>query len=193
MCVFSRKAGAVCRICAVWRSERSGWLCHWTGPLEDWTGTVSVNPPLLHVSVKQLLLCTQHRTLRSCQTCLVSSSDTRMVCSDSEGCVGVFSLAEGGLTAMSQWKAHDFEAWITAFSYWDTQLVYSGKATQCWFSFSLWDSIWTWKKNKQIFLVLISLKGWCNISNIFYKDERWCHESDMTMRGCTPLKYLCDW
>lgn len=49
-----------------------------------------------------------------------------MVCSDSAGCVSVLSLAEGTLTALSQWKAHDFEAWISAFSYWDTQLVYSG-------------------------------------------------------------------
>ncbi|XP_047238152.1 diphthine methyltransferase isoform X1 [Girardinichthys multiradiatus] len=55
-----------------------------------------------------------------------SSSDIRVVCSDSAGCVSVFSLAEGALMALSQWKAHDFEAWITAFSYWNTQLVYSG-------------------------------------------------------------------
>lgn len=58
---------------------------------------------------------------------LVSSSDVRVVCSDSAGCVSVLSLAEGTLSALSQWKAHDFEAWISAFSYWDVQLVYSGK------------------------------------------------------------------
>lgn len=50
----------------------------------------------------------------------------RVVCSDSAGCVSVLSLAEGALTSLSQWKAHDFESWISAFSYWDTQLVYSG-------------------------------------------------------------------
>eukprot|EP00064_Thunnus_orientalis_P000585 superscaffoldBa00000031_g586 len=55
-----------------------------------------------------------------------SSSDVRVVCSDSAGCVSVLSLAESALTALSHWKAHDFEAWISAFSYWDTQLVYSG-------------------------------------------------------------------
>uniref|UniRef100_A0A3Q4HHF8 methylated diphthine methylhydrolase n=1 Tax=Neolamprologus brichardi TaxID=32507 RepID=A0A3Q4HHF8_NEOBR len=53
-------------------------------------------------------------------------SDVRIVCSDSAGCISVLSLAEGALTTLSQWKAHDFEAWISAFSYWDTQLVYSG-------------------------------------------------------------------
>ncbi|XP_018524072.1 diphthine methyltransferase [Lates calcarifer] len=56
----------------------------------------------------------------------MDSSDVRVVCSDSAGCVSVLSLAEGTLTALSQWKAHSFEAWISAFSYWDTQLVYSG-------------------------------------------------------------------
>ncbi|XP_070690259.1 diphthine methyltransferase isoform X2 [Pempheris klunzingeri] len=56
----------------------------------------------------------------------LDSSDVRVVCSDSAGCVSVLSLAQGALTALSQWKAHDFEAWISAFSYWDTQLVYSG-------------------------------------------------------------------
>ncbi|XP_023253417.1 diphthine methyltransferase [Seriola lalandi dorsalis] len=56
----------------------------------------------------------------------MDSSDVRVVCSDSAGCVSVVSLAEGALTTLSQWKAHDFEAWISAFSYWDTQLIYSG-------------------------------------------------------------------
>lgn len=56
----------------------------------------------------------------------MDSSDVRVVCSDSAGCVSVLSLAEGALSTVSQWKAHDFEAWISAFSYWDTQLIYSG-------------------------------------------------------------------
>lgn len=66
----------------------------------------------------------------SCQISPVcfSSSEVRVVCSDSAGCVSVLSLAEGALTALSQWKAHDFEAWISAFSYWDTQLIYSGNS-----------------------------------------------------------------
>ncbi|KAK0142832.1 Diphthine methyltransferase [Merluccius polli] len=54
------------------------------------------------------------------------SSDVRVACSDSSGCISVLSLGGAGLETTSQWKAHDFEAWITAFSYWDTQLLYSG-------------------------------------------------------------------
>ncbi|KAM9859008.1 diphthine methyltransferase isoform 2-T2 [Aulostomus maculatus] len=56
----------------------------------------------------------------------MDSSDVRVVCSDSAGCISVLSLEEGSLMTVSQWKAHDFEAWISAFSYWDTQLAYSG-------------------------------------------------------------------
>lgn len=54
------------------------------------------------------------------------STDLRVVCSDSAGCVSVLSLGDGALTSLSQWKAHEFESWISAFSYWDTQVVYSG-------------------------------------------------------------------
>ncbi|KAG7234274.1 hypothetical protein INR49_005235 [Caranx melampygus] len=38
----------------------------------------------------------------------------------------LYSMSDGALSTVSQWKAHDFEAWISAFSYWDTQLIYSG-------------------------------------------------------------------
>ncbi|KAI5613054.1 diphthine methyltransferase isoform X2 [Silurus asotus] len=54
------------------------------------------------------------------------STDLRVLTSDSTGSLTVLSLAEDNLSAVAQWKAHDFEAWISAFSYWDTQLVYSG-------------------------------------------------------------------
>ncbi|XP_068166266.1 diphthine methyltransferase isoform X2 [Antennarius striatus] len=53
-------------------------------------------------------------------------SDVRVVCSDSAGGVSVLALADPALLTLSQWTAHDYEAWISAFSYWDTQLVYSG-------------------------------------------------------------------
>lgn len=54
------------------------------------------------------------------------SSDVRVVSSDSTGSLSVLTLGEASLSVISQWKAHEFEAWISAFSYWDTQLIYSG-------------------------------------------------------------------
>lgn len=61
----------------------------------------------------------------------MNSSEVKLVCSDSAGCVNVLSMCEGTLMPLSQWKAHDFEAWISAFSYWDTQLIYSGNTAEC--------------------------------------------------------------
>lgn len=60
----------------------------------------------------------------------LNSTEVKLVCSDSAGCVSVLSMSEATLTPLSQWKAHDFEAWISAFSYWDTQLVYSGNTAE---------------------------------------------------------------
>lgn len=62
------------------------------------------------------------------------SSEVRLVSSDSKGCVNVLGLTETSLTALSQWKAHDFEAWIAAFSYWDTQVIYSGEKSSLLFT-----------------------------------------------------------
>ncbi|XP_029915242.1 diphthine methyltransferase isoform X2 [Myripristis murdjan] len=73
----------------------------------------------LEVGVDRLALSLDWSTGRG-------DSDVRVVCSDSAGCISALCLAEGALMPLSQWKAHDFEAWISAFSYWDTQLLYSG-------------------------------------------------------------------
>lgn len=82
----------------------------------------------------------------------------RVVSSDSSGSLTALSLGEASLTAVCQWKAHDFEAWISAFSYWDTRIVYSG--------------MWKKSKQKQLFVVLLHvysfIQGNLNtIKNIF--------------------------
>ncbi|XP_061752715.1 diphthine methyltransferase isoform X2 [Nerophis ophidion] len=56
----------------------------------------------------------------------MDSSDVKVVCSDSTGSVSVFSLHQTHLSPVTHLRAHDYEAWISAFSYWDTNLVYSG-------------------------------------------------------------------
>ncbi|XP_066569381.1 diphthine methyltransferase [Amia ocellicauda] len=54
------------------------------------------------------------------------SSAMQVVLSDSVGGISVVSVGASGPSLLSQWKGHNFEAWISAFSYWDTQLLYSG-------------------------------------------------------------------
>ncbi|XP_053388811.1 diphthine methyltransferase-like [Mercenaria mercenaria] len=58
---------------------------------------------------------------------MLSSRDApRIVSSDSKGCLHVHQLCDSCLKELVSWKAHDFEAWISAFDQWNTDIVYSG-------------------------------------------------------------------
>jgi diphthamide biosynthesis protein 7 len=60
-----------------------------------------------------------------------NSQKTSIVVSQSDGSIVVLSIDnQFGIRETSKWIAHDFEAWIAAFNYWDTNLVYTG-----WFHF----------------------------------------------------------
>lgn len=48
--------------------------------------------------------------------------------SDSKGCISVLRLNHLALEKTECWKAHGFEAWITAFDYWNSSVIYTGKA-----------------------------------------------------------------
>ncbi|XP_028027962.1 diphthine methyltransferase isoform X1 [Bombyx mandarina] len=49
-----------------------------------------------------------------------------LVVSDSSGCVTILTVNGNGIEKRLSWRAHGFEAWIGAFNYWDTNLLYSG-------------------------------------------------------------------
>ncbi|XP_041094458.1 diphthine methyltransferase isoform X2 [Polyodon spathula] len=57
-----------------------------------------------------------------------SSSSVKIVCSDSKGCISLLSLSgsAASLHLLSQWKGHEFEAWIAAFDHWNSDVLYSG-------------------------------------------------------------------
>jgi len=66
-------------------------------------------------------------TLCMVDLCISYFSDPKIVVSGSSGCLTLVELTDTGLIPSSQWKAHDFEAWIAAFNYFSTNIIYSGK------------------------------------------------------------------
>lgn len=54
-----------------------------------------------------------------------TESNLKIVVSDSTGFVSIIEV-EDSLRKSCSWKAHDFEAWIAAFDYWDTNVIYTG-------------------------------------------------------------------
>lgn len=57
-----------------------------------------------------------------------SDQPLKIISSDSRGQLHLLRLtaAGPGLQAVATWPAHCFEAWIAAFNYWQTEVVYSG-------------------------------------------------------------------
>ncbi|XP_076640999.1 diphthine methyltransferase isoform X2 [Halictus rubicundus] len=55
-----------------------------------------------------------------------NASNLSIVVSDSKGSLTLFKINENELICINSWPAHKFEAWITAFDYWDTNVIYSG-------------------------------------------------------------------
>ena len=55
-------------------------------------------------------------------------SDGRIIVSDSGGSVSELTLSGSGnsFELLRKWKAHDFDAWITAYDRWNSSTVYSG-------------------------------------------------------------------
>lgn len=53
----------------------------------------------------------------------------QIISSDSQGQLHLLMVHEegSGLQRVASWQAHAFEAWVAAFSYWRTDVVYSGQ------------------------------------------------------------------
>lgn len=63
-----------------------------------------------------------------CTGKLTNNNDfgTKIVVSDSKGFISLFEINENELNKINSWSAHEFEAWITAFDYWNINVIYSG-------------------------------------------------------------------
>ncbi|CAG8733898.1 6931_t:CDS:2, partial [Gigaspora rosea] len=60
------------------------------------------------------------------------SNNRSIVLSQSDGTVAVMSVdREFGILEKSRWMAHNFEAWIAAFNYHNTNIIYSGGDDCC--------------------------------------------------------------
>ncbi|XP_044253091.1 diphthine methyltransferase isoform X2 [Tribolium madens] len=55
-----------------------------------------------------------------------ASDEPEIVVSDSKGAIHRFKLRNSELIKAESWHGHEFEAWISAFYYWDPNIVFSG-------------------------------------------------------------------
>ena len=58
--------------------------------------------------------------------CKLKSDNPNIVVSDSNGKIHIISLQQDTLKIVHSFKAHDFEAWISAYNYWNPNLIYTG-------------------------------------------------------------------
>lgn len=56
-----------------------------------------------------------------------NTNNAKITVSDSQGATTIFSIdPEKELKVITSMEGHEFQAWITAFNYWNTNVVYSG-------------------------------------------------------------------
>ncbi|KAK6170667.1 hypothetical protein SNE40_019002 [Patella caerulea] len=92
------------------------------GELQIWTFIDNVKEPQLNHKLKldegclglSLDWSTKHE-----------SESQKVVASDSTGSISVYDI-NSDAQCLHRWKAHEFEAWISCFNYWDSNILYSG-------------------------------------------------------------------
>lgn len=55
-----------------------------------------------------------------------SSSEPNITCSDSKGNIHILQFSNSELVLEKSWHGHEFQAWISAYYYWDPNIIFSG-------------------------------------------------------------------
>ncbi|XP_015118269.1 diphthine methyltransferase [Diachasma alloeum] len=100
-----------------------GYLQLWELERESGKMSLFVETKLRSVDDEYLALSLDWSTGRSAWS---HSTEVKITVSDSKGFITVYNVSQGKLNVLASQLAHEFEAWITAFNYWDTNVIYSG-------------------------------------------------------------------
>ncbi|KAI8322690.1 WD repeat-containing protein 85-like protein [Martensiomyces pterosporus] len=99
---------------------------------------------------------------------LQQSNSPDIVASQSDGTVRLLKLRESQIESGEPWHAHDFEAWITSFDYWNTSVVYSGGDDA---KFKGWDMRMDPVGAAPIFTSKRHMAGVCSIHSNFHRQH----------------------
>ncbi|KAJ1964357.1 hypothetical protein GGI12_001470 [Dipsacomyces acuminosporus] len=99
---------------------------------------------------------------------LFSTSSPDIVTSQSDGSIRQLKLRESQIETGKPWHAHDFEAWITSFDYWNTSIVFSGGDDA---KFKGWDMRMDPVGCAPIFTSKRHMAGVCSIHSNFHRQH----------------------
>ncbi|KAJ1843381.1 hypothetical protein LPJ73_005510 [Coemansia sp. RSA 2703] len=94
------------------------------------------------------------------------SNEPQITASQSDGTVRLMQLAQTQLETVSQWQAHDAEAWITSFDYWNPSVVFSGGDDS---RFKGWDTRMNPDDSAPLFNLRKHQAGVCSIHSNFHR------------------------
>ncbi|KAJ1948219.1 hypothetical protein FBU59_001693 [Linderina macrospora] len=100
---------------------------------------------------------------------LTQENQPRIMASQSDGSLRLLQMRESGdLESSEPWHAHDFEAWITSFDYWNTSIVFSGGDDAV---FKGWDLRMDPVGSSPIFASKRHMAGVCSVHSNFHRQH----------------------